>query len=265
MSRQRPARREPLPPPPRASGTELSRPVGAWAGPASGLHAYALGLTWRLGLTVVGYLVLLFALQARSAALAKFMGVIMPLLALATGLVMLVGLTRFTRHPADSRARSSAIFAAVVFGVAFALEIFGFLLVLKMMVTDPSDWEAMRDVRETAALAGKTGVWALALGFAHLLALLVSFHGLGRRIGNKRLAGQAISVGAVVFCAAGLVLSIKWWLPHAEVDSGLALLLAITTLGVAIVAVAIYIRLVNVVADNLLAAREHDLPESRIS
>ena len=265
MSRQRPARREPLSPPPSASAPTPAGPTGAWAQPAAGLHAYALGLTWRLILTVLGYLALLFAVQARSPALAKFIGVVMPLFALATGLVMLVGLVRFTRQPADGKARSSAIFAAAVFAIAFALEIFTFLLVLSMLSIEPGDWEAVREGRETGALATQIGVWAMALGFAHLLALLVAFRALGRRIGNKQLAGQAISVGAVVFFAAGLVLSIKWWLPQAKLDFGLAVTLAITTLGVAIAAVAIYIRLVNVVADNLLATPEHGLPESKIS
>lgn len=265
MSRQRPARREPLPPPPSASAPESSAPTGAWAPAAGGLHSYALGLTWRLILTVLGYLVLLFAIQARSASLAKFMGVIMPLLGLATGLVMLVGLVRFTRQPADGQARSSAVFAAGVFGVAFALEVFGFLLVLRMVSIDPSEWSAVEELRETAELSAKIGVWAMALAFAHLLALLVAFRAVSRRIGQSKLGGQAISVGAVVFFAAGLVVSIKWWLPHAGLDLGLALMLAITTLGVAIAAIGIYIRLVNVVADSLMAVREHGLPESRIS
>jgi hypothetical protein len=64
--------------------------------------------------------------------------------------------------------------------------------------------------------------------------------------------------------SAALVVSIKWWLPHARLDMGMALTLAITTLGVAIAAVAVYIRLVNVMADNLLAAREHGLPGSEL-
>lgn len=264
MSRQRPRRREPLAPPPSAAPSPAAEPTGAWAAAAGGLHTYGLGLTWRLILTVVGYLVLLFAIQARSPALAKFIGVVMPLFGLATGLVMLVGLIRFTRQPADSQARSSALFAAGVFAGAFVLELFGFVLVLDIMNTRPDAWGGTADVARTAALASKVALWAIALGFAHLLALLVAFRSLARRLDREQLAGQAISVGLLVFFAAALVVSIKWWLPHAELGLELALTLAVTTLGVAIAAVAIYIRLVNVVADTLLAAREHGLPGSEL-
>lgn len=259
MSRQRPPRREPLAPPPSASSAPATKPTGAWAPAAGGLHTYALGLTWRLILTVGGYVVLLFAIQARSPALAKFVGVIMPLLGIATGLVMLVGLIRFTRHPADSQARSSAMFAAAVFGIAFVLELIGMFLVLAIITG-----ERVSEIRETAELAGKVGIWAIALAFAHLLALLVAFRSLSRRVGNQQLGRQAISVGVVVLLSAALVVSIKWWLPHAELDMGMALLLAITTLCVAIAAIGLYIRLVNVVADTLLAARESGLPESEL-
>lgn len=264
--------REPLMPGEAWKGKPRSVPAdpaiarsGPWARSARGLHSYALGLTWRLALTVFVYLLLLFAVESRSMAIAKFVSVLLPLIGLTCGLVMLIGLARFSNLPPGSPGKPSAKFSAAIFGCAFCLELFSFVLVLQLMGIQPGDWEALHQARENAALAQKVSIWALALGFAHILALLVAFRRLARSLGNDRLAGQTLSVGLTIVLAAAAVLLLKWWLPHAKADVGLAVTLAITSLGLAIAAIALFVRLVNVLADALLASGAGGgLPESKI-
>ena len=114
--------REPLAPPARAKATDATQPDGPWLEAGRGLGLYAAALSARLGLTVFLYLLMLLAVQTRAAGILTLASVVLSIATVTTGLVMLAGLARFARQPIGARSRSSARFAATVFGAAVLLD-----------------------------------------------------------------------------------------------------------------------------------------------
>jgi hypothetical protein len=251
--------REPLPPPTPAAPP----PGGAWAPAAIGLRNYGLGLTCRM--VFVAVLVAALGVGARTAGLPliRFVAVILPLVNLASGVIMIAGLIRFSRQPTESPARATAGFATAIFAVAFCIELIGFFLILQVIGIPADDFEALDRARDTAALAERIAPWAIALGFTHILALLVAFRRAAVFVEDGNLARRAVVTGALVAAASAAFLALTYGVLGPEGSLTLALRAAVV--GLTIAAIVLYLGLIQRVARTLIGAGERArLPRTEV-
>lgn len=234
-----------------------------WSEVASGLELYASALGWRIFLTVGGYFFLFFAVLARSAAVSKFLSVGMPLVALITSIVMLVGLARYARQPETSPAGGAAWLSVALMGVGLLMELYGFFLVLQLL--DPKD-VSYRELREAAESAQSLSTWAMGVGFGSLLALLVSFTQLARHMSQSRLADRVFGTGSFFAVIASLVIGFRTYAADARAgDVGVMLVLGLAVLIGALVAIVAYLNLVNTTARTIRENHsDSDLPHARV-
>lgn len=230
---------------PAESGDGSGRPLGReWSGAASGLRLYADALSWRLALTIIGYVLLLFAVLGQSMALAKLVAWMLPLALAVTTTVMVVGIFRFSRQPGHSPARGTAAAAFASMLVGGLVQIWSLLLVLQVLGGSQS---SHRKLRELGDQAQSMDTWALALGFLALVLLLVSFAQLANYLGARQLFGRVVGVGSAIVLLAFAALGFRAWLTSAGAQITTVLSMAILVLGFALFVVIAYIQLARAV------------------
>ncbi len=248
------------------SGEPLA--ASGWQAPADGLRLYGNALAWRLGLILSCYTLLLLAISGKSIGLVKLVTWALPVAGLITGLAMTIGVYRFSQQPAPSRGRGSAYtgFAAMV--ISLALEAYGFVLVLKALTADPRSYAALEAAQRAAEEANRLSVWAMAVGFGGLLALLLSFAGVVRYVGREALVPRVINVAITLLLAAGVAVGFRIYLEGAKdrIEPTGVIVMGLVVAGYALFAVLFYLGLTRKVeraireavggtADELPAAR----------
>jgi hypothetical protein len=241
----------------------LSSPI--WDDTASGLELYASGLMWRLGVTITGYALLMVGLLSRSTELTKLILWALAVATIATSLVMLTGIRRYSRQPDESPGHTAASLAFVLMLGGVLLDIYAFVLIIQATSADTESYSAIRQAREAAERADALSVWGMAVGFTSLLILLFSFAQVARHIDRGDLSQRAAGLAVFVALVSLIVIGFRVYLPDARVDIesviGMAFLVVIT----ALIAVVTYIRLVAALAAAVREARSFgDLPAARV-
>ena len=222
-----------------------------WLPAANGLRLYADALSWRLGITVFGYVVLLMGALGRSRGTVQLVGWVLPLAAVVTGIVMVVGLYRFAQQPAHSPARAPAWFAFAAMVCAGVTEFGGLMLTLQVVTADQHSYTAMRHAMDSVETAQTLSVWAMAVGFVGLLSLLVAFGKLANFIGPTRLFGRVVGVASAIFMVALVVIGFRVAIPVSHMDFGAGVAAAVLIAGFALITVIAYISLARAVESSI--------------
>ena len=226
-----------------------------WGRAADGLGLYRTALVWRLLITFGGYLFLLVAGLGRSPGMARFLMWSLPLAAIATGLVMLAGVVRYCQQPAGSPGKGAAVFAAVTMVLALLLDFFVLTQVLSAVTAEPSSYSAYDKVRDSLASAQRIAPWALAISFASLIALMISFRALATRLADTELAGRVAVMMVWLVLIAAALFGLRTWMGGLQPQTAeLGLVLAFFAGIAALVVLIAYIGLVRAVEEKLRAS-----------
>lgn len=250
--------------PDRAAGAGiLASPV--WDETAAGLELYGSGLKWRVGVAVAGYALLMLGLLSRSMELMKLTIWLLPVATIATSLVMLTGVRRYTQQPDDSPGRTAATLALVFMICGVLIDIYGFVLIIQTLGVDTGDWGAIGRARKAVERADALSVWGMGVSFTSLLILLLSFHQVAEHIGRDDLSKRAGVLAVFLALASMTAIGFRLYAPGARIDIESVIAVAAFVVIVALVAVAMYIGLVGNLAAAVREARSHgDLPAARL-
>ncbi|HUH01540.1 MAG TPA: hypothetical protein VML75_06065 [Kofleriaceae bacterium] len=222
-----------------------AQPLGReWQTAAAGLRLYADALSWRLALTIIGYVVLLLALLGQSAGLAKLVAWLLPLSLAATAIAMAIGIFRFSRQPGHSPARATAASAFAAMLIGTVLQLWALVLVVRVLGSSESTYRKARELTEQAQAMD---TWALALGFLTLVLLLVSFAQLANYLGARHLFGRVVGVGSAIVLLGFAVIGFRAWVSSSGGKVSTMLSMAILVLGFALFVVLAYIQLTRAV------------------
>lgn len=212
-----------------------------WATAADGLDLYAHGIRLRLWIGLLGAMFGMVAVGARSSGMLELMAVLVPLLSLVSTALALAGVRKYTRVPEASGGRGPALVGFVLLCLAAVAEVYVFVLCLELTSDDA---RMARDAAEAVPLAQAFG---LVFGLAGLFAMLVSLSSVSRAVGATRLRGRVLGVGVLLVVTLVLVLATRSLAERAH-GPGDALAVAITLLGVALIALATYLSLLRELA-----------------
>ncbi len=232
-----------------------------WSSSVKGLNFYAASLSWRIGLVVSAYVLLGLALLGRSMGIAKFVGWYLPTVGFVTGLCMLVGLMGFAKQPESSPAKPTAILAVCAFLVALGLESRSLTIIIDVMNPDENSYGFghRKDLERAQVLS----TWAMRSGFAGLLLILASLRSVAHHLGQSELAARCFRTGLGLLAGAGVV----WGMQSSISDLrsiGSLIFLAIIVLGVVIVVLRNYIRLLWAVSEAIMAPQELPRAEAKL-
>lgn len=251
-------------------GQVFGAPTGAglsagWVPVASGLELYASALSWRVYGTIGGYLALMIGVFNRSQPIVKMTMFIMPVIALITAVVMVVGVMRYARQPDTCDAGIPAWMAAALMGIGVLLEAYTLQLVVRQLSIDATSFSAFREMREVAEQAQLVSLWAMGLGFVGLLLLMLSFGQLARYIQRPDLSSRIISIGIFMAVIASVVLGFRSYASSAKGDPSNLVAGGILIAVLALVAVLSYLGLVKSIAEAVREdADRAELPTARI-
>jgi hypothetical protein len=241
----------------------LASPV--WDETAAGLELYGSGLKWRVGVAITGYAVLMMAMLSRSTELMKLTIWLLPVATIATSLVMLAGIRRYAQQPDDSPGRTAATLALVFMLCGVLIDVYGFVSIIQAIGVNTDDWSAIGRAREAAERADALSVWGMGVGFTSLLVLLLSLSQVAEHIGRGDLSKRAGGLAAVLALVSVIAVGFRLYAPGARIEIESIIAVAFVVVVVALVAVAIYIRLVGTLAAAVREARSHgDLPAARL-
>lgn len=234
-----------------AEAVDLDHLGPGWLPAANGLRLYADALSWRLGITVFAYVMLLMGALGRSRGMLQLVAWVLPLAAVITGVAMIVGLYRFAQQPAHSPARVPAWFAFTAMVCASIADFGGLILTVQAVTANEHSYTAMHHAREAAETAQTLSVWAMAVGFVGLLSLLVAFGKLARYIGPTRLFGRVVGVASAILIVALVVVGFRLAISgqHMDLDTGVAA--AVLVAGFALITVISYISLTRAVEGSI--------------
>jgi hypothetical protein len=240
--------------------------AAAWSSSADGLRLYGTALVWRLVITFGGYALLLMAVLGKSMGLAKLLMWALPLGAIATGVMMFAGIVRFSGQPEGSPGRAAAVFAAAAMGMALLLDFYALTKILGVVGGEPSDYAAYERSRESMEAAQKVGPWAMALGFAALGALLVSFGAIASRLAESKLVRRVVTISIWLFFIGASVVGLRLWATDLRrSEAGTAIMFAVL---VGIAALVVLIAYIGLVRDVEARLRDHakgaDVPSARV-
>lgn len=228
-----------------------AQPLGLeWQTAASGLRLYADALSWRLALTIIGYVLLLLALLGQSTGLAKLVAWLLPLSLAATAIAMAIGIFRFSRQPGHSPARATAASAFATILIGTLLQLWALVLVVRVLGSQESTYRKARELTEQAQ---SMDTWALAAGFLTLVLLLVSFAQLANYLGARHLFGRVVGVGSAIVLLGFAVIGFRSWLGSSAGKATTMLSMAILVLGFALFVVLAYIQLTRAVEQAIRA------------
>ena len=189
----------------------------------------------------------------------------MPVIALITAVVMVVGILRYARQPDDSDAGGPAWVAAAVMGLGVLIEAYVFILVLRQLSLDASSWSAYSEMRDLAEKTQNLSMWAMGLAFVGLLSLMFSFGQVTAHLQRPDLSSRVMSIGLFMGVVAVAVLGFRSYATKAHGDPGGMVVMGIMIALTALVALFAYLNLVNNIAEALRPKGDGpDLPTARV-
>ncbi|HTM19343.1 MAG TPA: hypothetical protein VL172_02510, partial [Kofleriaceae bacterium] len=227
-----------------------------WSDVAAGLRVYGDALAWRIGLTFVGLLLLFMAGMARSVALAGLFGALLPFALLLSALVMLAGLARYASQPPGSPGRAPAwiAFAGLVMGMA--LDLFGLVIVIKMIGGSREHLtEALRD-RSTSLTR-----WGLICGGVSFASLLISFAAVAVHLRRPDMLRKVVGLVTFLILASAVLAA---FLVYGVSDLGTAVLAVIGLLILLLLFALAYLRLVRTMEGAVALGGDGGLPQARV-
>ncbi len=230
-----------------AEPIDLEHLGSGWLPAANGLRLYADALSWRLGVTVFGYLILLMGALGGSRGMVQLVGWVLPLAAVITGIAMVVGIYRFAQQPALSPARSPAWIAFAGMVCASVTDLGSLILTLRVMGADEHSYAAMHRAMDSADTAQTLSLWAMGAGFFSLLSLLVAFGKLANFIGPTRLFGRVVGVAGAILMVALVVIGFRAAIAGGHLVTGTGVAAGVLVAGFALLTVIAYIGLVRAV------------------
>ncbi len=239
----------------------------AWAPAALGLRLYQRGLVWRLILTFSGYVLLFMAAKGRSRAMLETISWALPLMAIVTGAVMTIGVFKFARQPAGSRAGGPAVLAGVMMAFALFIDVSLFASLLQVLGLDGNSvgYGDISAARKSLEAAQSMATWGMALSLGAFVALLVSFHRVARALEDAELAGQAFSVGVTIVLMGSFAWGLRYWLSTAQrITLGTAMVSAIGILLVVLVLVIAHLNLVGKLAVRMAYASDAEIVDEAL-
>lgn len=236
-----------------------------WLDVASGLDLYTSALGWRVSVTISAYVLLLLSINSQSTSMIKLIVVLLPLVAIITTFIMVLGVARYAKQPVNSPAAGAAWFAFALMSIGLILDGYGLILTLELFSLMNAEWPSASEIRSVTESMQSMSMWAMGLGFGSLLALLISFGQVTSLFERTDLRDRVVGVSLFICFTSVTVLGFRSYIADAPpIDAGSLITYALLILGLALAALLTYINLVKRIARSIRRDGDSELPPAKV-